>query len=95
MYAAFADRRGYPIKSLSRTLSIICINTNAKLTCVAVNISDVEDDARNSHLLFTIHVYQYRVERTNEEKCGSMYSFHILITVHFVFMCNLADCNIK
>ena len=25
--------------------------------------TEVEEDARNSHLLFTIHVYQYRVEK--------------------------------
>jgi len=53
----------------------MCISTSAELTCIAaVNVLEVEDDARNSHLLFTIHVYQYRVERTKEEKCGSMYS---------------------
>ena len=26
-------------------------------------LAEVEEDARNSHLLFTIHVYQYRVEK--------------------------------
>ena len=34
---------------------------------------EVEDDARNSHLIFTIHVYQYRVEkgvRSNDASLG-------------------------
>jgi len=38
---------------------------------VGAKLLDVEEDARNSHLLFTIHVYQYRVERTTEGKSGS------------------------
>ena len=39
----------------------------------ARTIPDVEEDARNSHLLFTLHVYQYRVEKGGQvsEKPGS------------------------
>jgi len=47
------------------------------------NIVDVEEDARNSHLLFTIHVYQYRVERTTEGKSGSECSFDVIIYLSF------------
>ncbi len=27
------------------------------------SVSECEEDARNSHLLFTVHVYQYRVDK--------------------------------
>jgi len=58
-------------------VSSLCYK-NAKLSCTAVIILDVEDDARNSHLLFTVHVYQYRVERTTEGKSGSKSFVHVV-----------------
>jgi hypothetical protein len=39
----------------------------------SVFFAEAEDDARNSHLLFTIHVYQYRVEKTNQGENGGMW----------------------
>ena len=34
-------------------------------------IVEAEEDARNSHLLFTIHVYQYRVEKGTRSGSGA------------------------
>lgn len=39
-------------------------------------MTEVDEDARNSHLLFTIHVYQYRVETSNEGQNGGEARFH-------------------
>ena len=37
-----------------------------ELTCmVTVCTTEAEDDARNSHLLFTLNVYQYKVDHHN------------------------------
>ena len=33
-----------------------------------VFFADDEEDARNSHLLFTLHVYQYRVDKATGQK---------------------------
>ncbi len=47
-------------------------------------ISEAEEDARNSHLLFTLHVYQYRVEKnskgqvTGKEQQGKYYIMYIV-----------------
>jgi len=38
-----------------------CIHTNT----VCVFTTEVEDDARNSHLLFILNVYQYKVDHDN------------------------------
>ena len=31
----------------------------------ARTVPEVEDDARNSHMLFTLHIYQYRVDSSD------------------------------
>ena len=31
----------------------------------ARTVPEVEDDARNSHMLFTLHIYQYRVDKNS------------------------------
>jgi len=43
-----------------------------KLSCV---FAEVDDDARNSHLLFTLNVYQYRVDHDNSgQDEGKLYA---------------------
>ena len=49
------------------------VMSSALMTCLLLLFSEVEDDARNSPLIFTIHVYQYRVEkgaRSNDASLG-------------------------
>jgi len=44
-------------------------------------ITEAEDDARNSHLLFTLNVYQYKVDHDNSgQEEGSVRSAHFLHT---------------
>ena len=57
-----------PPLSTTRSSDVISL-----ISCLLLFFSEVEDDARNSHLIFTIHVYQYRVEkgaRSNEASLG-------------------------
>jgi len=46
-------------------------------------ITEAEDDARNSHLLFTLNVYQYKVDHDNsgQEEGRSIFSFSLRISL--------------
>jgi len=47
-------------------------------------ITEVEDEARNSHLLFTLNVYQYKVDHDNagQEEGKNSFSFSFYTSVY-------------
>jgi len=51
-------------------------------------ITEAEDDARNSHLLFTLNVYQYKVDHGNsgQEEGKSSFSFSLYVISGSVFI---------